>query len=235
MTESVFTNVAFRYDFGEHEMDRHFCSVISSTVGYHPGIVGVENHNKYGEEIKKHIHYHFMYPADERDTKKFIEKIRKQIQRENASMDSPRSKGYYSLTMPDVEDLERWLRYPLKQCETFKNVLRNDRIPLPPDFDLELQWKLSSEEYQRSKMFLSSRRESADRRQTTYQKILASIEEAKLIFSNSKEIFKYILQYYRDEELPVERYKVQSIVDSISLKQGIMTEDEYYEIVMRKG
>lgn len=233
MTE--YTYVSFRYDFAEHEMDRHYCSVISSTVGYYPGIVGVENHNKYGEEIKKHLHYHFVYPADERETKKFVERIRKQIQRENASSDNPRSKGYYSLTMPAVEDSERWFRYPLKQCETFQQVLTNSRIPLPPDFDLSIQWKLASEEYARDKLFLSSRRETADRRQTTYQKILASLEETKIIFSNIRDIFKYVLKYYRDEELPVERYKVQSIVDSIALKQGVMSEDEYYEIVMRRG
>lgn len=232
MTETTY--VSFRYDFADHEMDRHFCSVIASTVGYYPGIVGVENHNKYGEEIKKHLHYHFLYPADEKDTRKFVERIRKQIQRENNSSDNPRAKGYYSLTMPAVEDVERWFRYPLKQCETFSQVLTNSRIPLPPDFNLEIQWKLASEEYARDKLFLSSRREKEDRRQTTYQKILAAIQETKTIFSTTRDIFKYVLKYYTEEELPVERHKVQSIVDSIALKQGLMTEDQYYDIVMRR-
>jgi len=226
------TYVAFRYDFSETEQDRHFCSVIAATVGYHPGIVGVENHNKYGEEIKKHLHYHFVYPADEKETKKFVERIRKQIQRANSDSDNPRGKGYYSLTTPSVEDPERWFRYPMKQCETFADVLQNPRILNPPEFDVMVQWKLANEEYARDKEFLSRRREVADKRQTTYQKILDAIKESKIVFSDIRSIFNYILKYYRDEQLPLERHKIRSFVDSIAVQYNLISEEEYYRQVM---
>lgn len=227
------TYVAFRYDFSETEQDRHFCSVISGILGgYYPGTVGVETHNKYGEVIKKHLHYHFEYPGDEKDTKKFVERVRKQIQRANAELDNPRGKGYYSLTMPSVEDFDRWFRYPLKQCESLDDVLRTERIPFPAGFHVAMQWKLANEEYVRDKEFLSSRREVADKRQTTFQKILASIQESKIQFKDVRSIFNYVLKYYREEQLPVERHKIRSFVDSIALGHGLLSEEEYYRQVM---
>jgi len=231
-TDDVGTYVAFRYDFSETEQDRHYLSVIGATVGHHTGIAGVENHNKYGEEIKKHLHYHFIYPANKKDTETFVGRIRKQIQRDNSAQDNPRGKGYYSLTMPSVEDPERWFRYPMKQCETFDEVLTNSRTPVPQGFDLRVQWKMAQEEYVRDKEYLSRRREVADKRQTTYQKILASIEESKVVFTDLRSVYNYVIQYYRDEVLPLERHKIRSFVDSIGMKYRLISEEEYYRQVM---
>lgn len=228
MTE---TAVAFRYDFSEFEQDRHFCSVICSILdGYFTGIVGVETRNKYGETIKKHIHYNFLYPADEGTTKKYIEKVRKRIQRQNAELENPRAKGYYSLTIQSVEDYDRWFRYPLKQVESFDQILRNERIPLPSDFDLELQWKLASEEYLRDVQFLSSRRETADKRQTTLQKIIDLASEK--VFPSVRSVFDFVMQYYKDEVLPMERNKMRGIIDTLCIRYHLITEDEWYRQVM---
>lgn len=231
MTES--TPIAFRYDFAENELNNNPCSIISTYLEYFPGILGVENHNKYGEEIKKHFHYHFLYPGDSAAAKKFVEKVRKRIQRANVESElGERAKGFYSLTAPDVKDLERWLRYPLKQVESFDKIFVNPRIPVPDGFDIKTQWVCATEEYIRDKEFLSCRREAADKRQTTYQKILGAIDEEKIRFKDERSVFDFVLSYYNREEIPLERPKIRSIVDSISMKHGILSPDEYYRLVM---
>jgi len=226
------TPIAFRYDFGESEQDQHFCSVISQTLdGYFPGVVGVETMNKYGETIKKHLHYHFLYPGDKTETEKYVAKIRKRIQRQNADSGAPRQRGYYSLTVPEVEDSDRWFRYCIKQVESFDKILRNERIPLPADFDLELQWKLGNEEYIRDREHLSSRRESADKRQTTLQKITQSYTEKKVTFTSIRQVFDFVLQFYDDEGLIMERMKIRGVCDTVARKVGLIPNDEFFRMV----
>ena len=120
----------------------------------------------------------------------------------------------------------------MKQCETFDSVLQNNRISIPSDFDLKVQWKLANEEYARDKEFLSRRREVADKRQTTYQKILDAIKESNVVFTEIRSIFNFVLKYYRDEQLPLERHKIRSFVDSIAVQHSLISEDEYYRQVM---
>lgn len=226
--------IAFRYDFAQHELNNDPCSIIANYIGeYHPGIVGVEEHNKYGEQVKKHFHYHFLYNGGEANAKLLLGRVRRKMQRTNEESPSgKRSKGYYSITAPDVEDLARWLRYPLKQVPTFDQIYKNVRIPVPPDFDLHTQWVCATEEYIRDQQFLSSRRERADRRQTTFQKILESIQETDIRFSDIRSICRYIISYYMREELPVERHKIRGMADSIAIMQGILSEDAYIDMIL---
>jgi len=226
------TAVSFRYDFAEGEQEMNPCAVIARFLReYYPGIVGIETHNKYGEVIKRHMHYHFYFSGDEKETKKFIERTRKCIQRHYQEI-GERGKGYYSLTAPEVKDSDRWLRYCLKQVPTVSEIFSNPRIKVPDGFDLELQWKLATEEYQRDMEFLSSRREAADKRQTTYQKILATIKDTGTEFSDIRQIYDYIIEYYNKEQLPVERHKIRSMIDSIALSVGLLSRDAYYRQVM---
>lgn len=225
------TPIQFRYDFADDEQTKQPMSVIGEFIQErYPGIFGVESHNKYGEVIKRHMHYNFLHPSDDSvEIKKFLETVRKRFQRAYPG----RTKGYYSITsVPDVKDMDRWFRYCLKQYENFNEVPCIKGFPRPEGFDLETQWKLATEEYIRDREFLSSRREAKDRRQTTYEKIRALIEEEQVQFKSIRDIFNYILKYYKQEMLPVERHKIRSMVDSIALHTGLMTEDEYYRQVM---
>lgn len=225
------TAIQFRYDFTDDEQTMHPMSLISNYLhDRYPGVVGVESHNKYGEVIKRHMHYNFLHPTtDESVATKFVEAIRKRFQRAYPG----RSKGYYSITIvPDVKDRDRFFRYPLKQYEKFSDIPNIINWKYPEDFEVELQWKLASEEYVRDREFLSCRREAKDKRQTTYEKIRHRIEEEKIEFKSIREIFNYILKYYREESIPVERHKIRSMVDTVALTAGLLTEDEYYRQVM---
>lgn len=120
----------------------------------------------------------------------------------------------------------------MKQYEKFSDIPNIINWKYPEDFEVELQWKLASEEYVRDREFLSCRREAKDKRQTTYEKIRHRIEEEKIQFKSIREIFNYILKYYREESIPVERHKIRSMVDTVALTAGLLTEDEYYRQVM---
>lgn len=232
MTDQV-TPIAFRYDYAKHEMNNDPCSIVATYLGeYHAGILGVEEHNEYGEQIKKHLHYHFLYSGDKASAKKFLAAVRKRVQRANdESPSGKRIKGFYSITMPDVEELDRWLRYPIKQVPTFDEIYKNSRIPVPDGFDLHTQWVCASEEYNRDKEFLSSRREKKDNGQSTFKKIILSIQETNTRFSDMRSICRFIISYYMQHELPVERYKIRAMADSIAIMHGILSEDAYIDMI----
>lgn len=227
------TAVQFRYDLGEWEQDKHYCGIILSYIGaYYPGIAGVETMNKYGETIKKHLHYNFIFPGDTKTAETFCAKIRKTMQRFNNELaERKRQRGYYSIVPVDVQDWDRFLRYPLKQVETVDKILQNDRIPNPPDFDVELQWKLANEEYLRDLEHLSRRREVEDKRQTTLQKIILSYTDKKLRFATIREVFDFVLQFYDDEGLIMERAKIRGVCDTIARKVGLIPNDEFFRMV----
>lgn len=75
------TAIQFRYDFTDDEQTMHPMSLISNYLhDRFPGVVGVESHNKYGEVIKRHMHYNFLHPTtDESVATKFVEAIRKRF------------------------------------------------------------------------------------------------------------------------------------------------------------
>lgn len=236
------TYISFRYDYNDQDDNRPFVITYGYFDEHYKGIYGVENHNKYGEEIKKHFHFNFEYVGDEKQARKFIEKTRKRIQRNNPE----RGRGYYSLVIIKPDCIDRFFRYPLKQYTTLA-AAKKDQHTMPDGYDLNMQWTLSNEEYERDKIFLSSRREKADRRQTTYELIiLTCIEKLGHPNDNKKnandnkknavskeQIFDVILDYYEEQGLPVERLKIRSMIDSLSIKYGLMTKAQYFDIVMK--
>jgi len=210
----------------------YFANVVMQKLGdFFPGVLGVETMNKYGEVCKMHMHYDFMYPADAKETKTWVEKMKKRIQRANKESEKPRNTGYYSLTVQVVEDYDRWYRYCIKQVETFDQIIRHPRIPPPSDFDMAVQWKLANEEWKRDVEFLSRRRETADKRQTTLQKIIDSYSEKKVTFSSIRQVFDFVLQFYDDEGLIMERAKIRGVCDTIARKVGLIPNDEFFRMV----
>lgn len=234
----MLSTIQFRYDFTAEEQTRNPVCIIGKYLeGFHSGIVGVENRNKWGEEIKRHMHYNFFYEGDEKEAKKFVARVAKRIQRENQELEEKdrRTKGYYScVVVKEVKDFDRWLRYCLKQYDKFSDWVQDPKIKIPINFDAELQWKIGAEEYLRDREFLSRQREKKDRGLTTFEKILDAIREENVVFKNRRDIHKFICDYYNDKDIPIDRLKTQSMMDSISLRCGLMTQDEHYALVDRR-
>lgn len=236
MEQATQTAIAFRYDINPDDDQRPYVITYALFGENYRGVWGMEHRNKYGEEIKLHLHYHFYYPAEEKDAKKFIERIRKRIQRANPE----KERGYYSIKVIDVNEKNDWLRYPLKQYETLEAAKKHQdpNTFSPDDFDIKTQWLLAHEEYERDKAFLSKSREKKDRRQTTYELIIAYIENKNWTYDNTlppknakMELFNMLLDYHTEEGMPVERNKMKSYMDSLQLKYGLITRTQYYDLV----
>lgn len=221
------TPVSLRIDFLEKQT---FQQILVSYFGneFYSGTFGIEDKNKYGQTIKTHMHYNFIYPADVAETQKYCAKLRKRIQRDNED----RGRGYYAIKLHlDIENYERWFGYVYKQYEFFEEI-PTFRIPPPTGLDQKLAWRIAHEEWENNKHFLSLQREKADRKQTTYAKMLEKINEDKLIFISLRKVFEFIMEYYQTEQIPVERHKIKSMVDSIGLYVGLISRDEYYDMAM---
>jgi hypothetical protein len=207
--------IKFRYDLKESE---HPISILYRIwkQDFPVGILGIETKNKYGEEIKRHFHYHFM--TDEK-----IETIRRRFTRSSVKDE----KDNYSMALEkDVIDENKFFRYPMKQYELEYKPLAN--IKVPENFDLNMQRILANEEWEKGKQILSRQRVKHDSRQTTYEKILSIIEENCVRFSNLKEIRIYILDYYLENDIPPNRMKIIDMSDGIAIKQGIIGKEEYF-------
>ena len=75
------SHIKFRYDF-EDESQHPYSVLYRMFKEFPTGILGIETYNKYGEIIKKHMHYHFV--TDEK-----IESIRRRFTRSFAADKKP--------------------------------------------------------------------------------------------------------------------------------------------------
>lgn len=208
--------IKFRYDF-QNETQHPYAVLYRMFKVFPVGILGMETFNKYGETIKRHMHLHFV--TDEK-----IETLRKRFIRSGKKEE----KDIYSLKEEkDVVDINRFYRYPLKQIEN-QFEYQFDKIPLPPDFDLELQRHLANEEWEKGKQILSKQRVKADSRQTTYEKIIELVEENSPDFANLLAVKNYVLDYYLDNNIPPDHGKINNIADGIALIRKVITRDEYF-------
>jgi len=237
-------NVQFRYDLLDgqgafdaiaylfNEKENSDIAKMMPIGKFFPGIMGYEHMNAYGEEVKRHMHYNFIVPTDDVElVETWFSRCRKRLTREP---DNQTRKGFYSLVIKrDVEDYQKWFRYPLKQYENFKDWKQHPFIPLPDDFEPERQWELAHEQWVHNRDFLSIRRKAEDKRQTTMVKLITLIETEKLTFKTDMEIFKFVIKYHKDNDHPCERFKIRGYVDTIALMTNLMTDEEYYEKCMR--
>lgn len=207
----------FRYDLAENETVLPVIYRLVKDGNKIPsGILGIEDKNKYGELIKKHLHFHFM--SEEK-----IETIRKRFNRSS----DPEKKDSYSLCLEkDVKDQNKFFRYPLKQYENIDNF-NNNNILIPSGFDIKIQHLLANEEWNKGKEILSRQRVKSDSRQTTYEKIIELIDNENIKFSSIKEIEIYILEYYLKNNIPPKKAMIFDMSDGIAIKQNIISVYDY--------
>lgn len=207
----------FRYDLAENETVLPVIYRLVKDGNKIPsGILGIEDKNKYGELIKKHLHFHFM--SEEK-----IETIRKRFNRSS----DPEKKDSYSLCLEkDVKDQNKFFRYPLKQYENIDNF-NNNNILIPNGFDIKIQHLLANEEWNKGKEILSRQRVKSDSRQTTYEKLIELIDNENIKFSSIKEIEIYILEYYLKNNIPPKKAMIFDMSDGIAIKQNIISVYDY--------
>lgn len=179
------------------------------------GVMGVEKMNKYGEQIKTHLHFHF-------ETEEKVETIRKRFVRANEK------KKNYSLKMEtDVVDLDRFYRYPLKQYDPaeFKYLYK---FTLPENFDMKLQQLLAYEEWNKGKEILTKHAVKRDSRLSVYERILEKLDTEGVKFDNLQDIKYYIFDYYMDNKLPLQKQKMLDMVNGVAAFHGVISKYDFF-------
>lgn len=212
--------VKFRFDLLE---DEHPYQIISQIIDgkYYAGILGVENHNKRGEVIKKHLHYHFISDV-------CAGTLRKRLERNYPKFQDRKGSSYYSLAdEKDVKDKDHFYRYCIKQCEPINFKYEFDRIPLPENFDLITQQKIGHEQYNIGKDIINKKRDKKDGNLSVYERIIDKVTKDEPKLFSLTDIKIYVLDYFIENELPPNKLKICDIASGIAIMLKVITKAEF--------
>lgn len=213
----------FRFDLLE---DEHPYQIISHILDgkYYAGILGVENHNKYGEVIKKHLHYHFISDV-------CAGTLRKRLERQYPKFQERKGSSYYSLSdEKDVKDKDDFFRYCIKQYEPIEFKYQFDRVPLPENFDLITQQLLAHEQYNIGKNVLNKKREKKDGNLSVYEKIIDKVTKDSPELFSLRDIKLYVLDYFIENELPPNKLKICDIASGLAIMLKVISKEEFLGI-----
>jgi len=213
--------IKFRFDLQENEHPYQILNMLCCGAEYYPGILGVENYNKYGEQIKKHLHYHFVSNVESGT-------IRHRLERSYPDF-KIRGKGWYSLKQEkDIKDTNDFYRYCVKQYEPHKFVYEYARVPCPDNFDLSVQQLLAHEQYQKGKEILGKKKDKDNTRLSVYERIIDKVTNDSPDLKSLVAIKMYILAYFMENELPPNKLKICDMAMGIGLKLKVITPEEFF-------
>ena len=181
-------------------------------------IVGRENHNKFGEEIKDH--YHISLELEEPIN---LDTFRKMLNRKYGI----KGNNMYCLRqhLDLKENSERWWRYPVKQHPA---VASNGFTPL----ELEVLHTAGQDEYnQRVKENLIAK-EKLMNKNNFRNKLIKNLNELynEVGQPTDKQIYIDIYKYYKNNHQTAPLKKLDDLVIDIKLELGYLTIEEYYTI-----
>lgn len=211
--------VKFRFDLLEGDIP---LQIICQCIGqYYPGVLGVEEHNKYGEIIKKHLHYHFVSDI-------CAGSLRRRMERNYPKWEERKGSKYYSLVdEKDVKDKDHFFRYCVKQCELINFKYEFDRIPLPENFDLKTQQLIAHEQYNIGKEIMNKKREKRDGNLSVYERIMDKMTKDKPELFLLQDVKVYVLDYFLENDIPPNRMKICDIANGLAIKLGLITRAEF--------
>jgi len=230
MDEATKYYFGFRYDFYADETASDVIRVIYDTAAQYSGsygfsikgILGEEHRNRYGDEIKRHLHFHFEFSSG--ILFNFREKVIYRIKKE---FKHGRGRGWYSMIPNyDIRDMDRFYRYPLKQYEVRYDPTYD--IQVPEEFDVQTQRIVANDEWERTKEIMCAKRDKNNSKDTTYERILALYHESGVKLPTRKAAFVFVMDFFEKEGFPPDRLKIRSILDGLCLKTGLLSMDDFY-------
>lgn len=176
---------------------------------------GVEEINKYGEKTKKHIHFNF-----ESEDKK--ETMRTWLTRKAESFGFKlKGKEMYCLQQfPQPEDYERWIRYPIKECET-------PLVTNIPAQDLTRLQLCAKDERARCIKLNIEKREYANQKSSYFDKICEHLEKTK--FNTHRSIYIEICKKYVEDKKPLNHSTINGYTNIYMLQKSLITYDAFYD------
>ncbi|AXH78666.1 MAG: putative replicase [Circular genetic element sp.] len=187
------------------------------TVGYH-------QYNGYGEETHPHFHIHF-------ESQKTLSALRKSFQRfSDSDLYSMGRKGLklYSLASAEehhIKDINRFFRYPFKMAHKSEHIFNN----YFEDEKLQFQIDLATTEYEENRHKKTEKRTKDAEKKTTYDKFVEFTNEEK--FDCKRAVRLAIIKFYKQEKMACNPRTMEGYVNTYSLLNGIMTDEEFMELM----
>ena len=181
--------------------------------------VGFEKLNKYGEPTKHH--YHVCYELADTVLKNTLAKSIKKVFTKNG-LPQLRGNSMYSLqVLPEPEDYERWIRYPLKErcVRTLTKIEDLDRLEM-----------VAKDERRRSIQANCLQREKIRQTKSFYDKMEEKLLKDKVEYKTHKEIFIAMCKYYADQKKGINYRTIDGYANLFMVTHKLITYDHFYEL-----
>jgi len=225
--EDSWTFIKFRYTFRDDDNVLDIAAKLVAELKRDKSVyisIGIERLNGLGLPYPTHIHAH-MVTQDKHGA------IVKRIQRFFITNNDTRkgNKKYSCVEEECVDDLNRFLRYPLKQM-TFKPPPSDEdwfcslRSNYPPSFDLLIEKMLAAEEYDRMVEFnqkKKAQKEAPDTKDKLFAYLDAVHNDTPLKCDHI--ILEKILVYYLQEEKSANKQTIMGYLNTALLRYEILT------------
>lgn len=190
--------------------------------------VGFEKLNKYGEPTRHH--FHVCYELSDTVKKNTLMKT---IKRVFTGLGLPQFKGnsmYALQVLPEPNDWERWIRYPLKE-KSIPSLCKLD------EGELDRLTLLAKDEHKRAMESNVAQREKMREKNSFYDKLEEHLLKDKVQYKTHKEIFIAMCKYYAEQTSPrkgLNPVTISSYANLFMVTHKLMTYDHFYDINHRK-
>lgn len=220
-------------DEGQYHPDttgRHVFTAIKRmldelTDRLHPelSVGGYEVKGKTGDYVKPHLHIHFTsYQC--KDT---IIKSVKRYFKDNHDIKLIGNKMYYMKPVPFVDNQEKFMRYPIKQY-TKKEELKNSVVRGFSEERLEEMRQAAHAVWLTGCEVQNARIDRKDDKDTLWDRL-----EAKLAKSETKNYMEQIIQFYMDENRPINNTTITGYYNLWLLKSNEITVKTYADKLLK--
>lgn len=227
-TDLTIKYIKFRFTLAEGQDAAHICEQIVNTFlgnelerHMFKHVIGSECGWKSG---KPHIHFHFeSYYSTDNIRKTIMRKLMKNISDERAL-----GNGVYSVVpaaKEDIRDLNRFFRYPLKECGLMHADLCNFPSNWTGDDNPVYMAKLANDEMlnkQRDIAKTEAREELKEKRKTDFVEHMININ-AQNPFKDIRSIYIETLKYYNEENESINPQHSWGKVLHFAVRFGITT------------
>lgn len=162
--------------------------------------------DKYLEPTLPHWHLNFIAVAKKTTIQEWLNKR------------GIKTNAMYALSSYSLPDnVTRWWRYTMKE-----NLLESN---LDASFNINNMTLIAKDERKRASIFNIAKRASKEERSTLYQKIEVLLKKKHVM--NPHAVFKFILNYYLENNMSVNPNTIKGYTHLYLLKEGIIPIDDY--------
>ncbi len=184
---------------------------------------GYEIKGKTGDYVKPHIHLHF----SSTQCKDTIVKSVKRYFVDQHDIKLIGNKMYYIKIVPFIDNLEKFMRYPLKQYTDDKELI-NSVSRGYNDEDLKKMRAAAYAVWLTGCEVQNAKQDRRDEKDTLWDRL-----EQKLLKSETKNYMELIVQFYMEENRPINNTTISGYYNLWMLKSNAVSTKTYAELLLK--